>query len=1210
MPQAREDGVPKFMGSSGEGSHRAWQLDFRAAAVRKHTGGAGIVLLSATPAKNSPLEFYNVLQFIDPSIFTRSGIHDPEQFIDRFLRIERRDVLDASFNVVQKSAVVGFKNMDDLRTIIYQLGEFKTAEDAQLKLPQPVPRIVHVTMDDEQEAKYTEFVAEIEDMLENPTPGGSSGNRILGLLARLSLVALHAQLDEGYTYKTALNGGTSQRAVPEEQEALWASKGWHTRSSADEDGYIIVEKTLPRPSYTSPKFVECARRVAASASCGHIIFCEPTATHQWIREILVEHGIPRERIAILNADATAPADRIRIAREFNGLASEPPAPGTCAKPADTSIAPLYDVVICNSVAYEGVDMQVRTCVIHHIDMTWTSADLEQRNGRAVRQGNTLGTVNIFYYFADRSMDGYRFDLVNGKATWLADLLKSQVRDTNNPAAQQQLSPEDILLMISRDKEKTQRLLDEKKAAKAAEARAQIAKEAARLLRQANGRFRDARASTTPERAARLREEGEERLAELSKISPEAWPWAPWMYAVRDTEFIVPEDGAPPLYEGLRVARPRPGAAGQLDYLEFGRIVMTSSGPRIGLRAGASPGREVVAGPGPLRLEPEHFPREGGPVWPSEDDEATALAIEQKLASTLRYGRGSLEELGWRGASDAWIDRYWPRFHEHIRRGLSQSSAIEAMPVVVDGNLTLETHADRGDLLAPSTTGWQRFLELAPQSGLAFTALKQAGEDWWERKIPQDLLGRGRPDTAADVEPPSPTEPATEVQVATPPMAEPKFEQAPTEAVTVEPASIELPGAASPEETWEDALVAEFAAQDPRDPQIRLERRLGSGARVFVATRTWRGADQNIGNIVVDDALDVEELAVLPEFQATLERRLEAALEVIRDKFLVENNDEETETGEGYETARKKALKDPPAPVLLDRLSQQLAARREEAALAELRAQARTDLTAASRIVLALAEPVGPSPTDTVEWFAEQRLYKSAALLSGFILTPVVPVAQFAADLSAALDAEMHARPARIVAGGVLKMWRTAIRHDGDKLYILEATGSGIRRHDVVLREDAGDSKFAHINARQAPKGPLRDGQGRVYTDGPVSDGNIAKVWERFDAIVRALAALPVQLADMRQLLLAAAALVDTPRCQGTAKYNALRALEAARTHYEDAKAQLQRGRDARAVDRLRQALLSVVQVAHSSAESCAAGQGALVSDEFVTPHRPGNKDRN
>jgi hypothetical protein len=120
------------------------------------------------------------------------------------------------------------------------------------------------------------------------------------------------------------------------------------------------------------------------------------------------------------------------------------------------------VLIGNSVINEGIDLQVRTCMLHHIDMPWTSADLEQRNGRGVRQGNTLGTVNIFYYFADRSMDGYRFDLVNGKATWLADLLKSQVRDTNNPAAQQQLTPEDILLMISRDKEKTQRMLDDKR----------------------------------------------------------------------------------------------------------------------------------------------------------------------------------------------------------------------------------------------------------------------------------------------------------------------------------------------------------------------------------------------------------------------------------------------------------------------------------------------------------------------------------------------------------------------------------------------------------------------------------------------------------------------------------------------------------------------------------------------------------------------------
>ncbi len=756
MPQAREDGVPKFMGSSGEGSHRAWQLDFRAAAVRRRTGGSGIVLLSATPAKNSPLEFYNILQFIDPTLFTRSGIHDPEQFIDRFLRIERRDVLDASFNVTEKSAVVGFKNLPDLRALIDEPSEFRTAKDVGLKLPRPIMKIVPVQMDDEQEDKYSAFVAEIEDMLEHPDPKGRSGNRILGLLARLSLVALHAQLDEGYTYKTALTGGTSQRVVPEAQTDLWAQRGWSPRSAADEDGNIIVEKTLQRPGrVTSPKFIECARRIAASAHCGHVIFCEPTATHQWIRETLVEHGIPRERIAILNAETAAPADRIRIAREFNGLASEPPEPGTCARPGDASVPPLYDVLIVNSVANEGIDLQVRTCMLHHIDLPWTAADFDQRNGRGVRQGNTLGTININLYFAERSMDGYRFDLINGKATWLADLLRSEVRETNNPAAQQALTPEDILLMISRDKEKTQRMLDEKKRRKIAETRALIAKEAARLLRQANGRFRDARASTSPERAAKLREEGEERLEELAKVDPEAWPWRAWMYAVRDTELLVPDDGSAFVYEGLRVARPRPGAAGQYEHLEFGRVLATPNGERIGLRAAGSPTWELVQ---TLTLAPEHFPHEGGPAWPADDDATTAAAIEAKIASTFRYGRGDLETLGWVGAGDTWIDRHWPRVRTALSAGLAQSNRPTPLPVVVDGKLTLLMAADLvGELLPPSSTGWQRYLDLAPTSGLKFTALKETGEDWWARKVPQNLLSASEAPLPAHVDSSAPSE---------------------------------------------------------------------------------------------------------------------------------------------------------------------------------------------------------------------------------------------------------------------------------------------------------------------------------------------------------------------------------------------------------------------------------------------------------------------
>jgi hypothetical protein len=735
-PQAREDGVPKFMGGGGEGSDRAWQLDFRAAAVRRTTGGAGIVLLTATPAKNSPLEFYNLIQFIDPAAFTRAGIRDPEQFIDRFIKIEYVEVLDATFEVSKKSAVTGFMALDDLQTIILTYGEFRTAAEVGLKLPRPVVETITITMDDEQEAKYDEYVGQIEDILENPNPEGGQSYAILGLLARLSSVALHAALERGYTYKTALEGGLVKKRV------------WQDGEQVD------VTIRLGRPSYESPKLTECAKRVTASPNCGHIIFCEPTAVHQWMREVLVTHGIPRERIAILNAEETAPADRIRIAREFNGLSSDPPPPGTCARPQDTTTTPKYDVVIANSVAYEGIDLQVRTCTIHHLDLPWTPADLEQRNGRAVRQGNTLGTVQIFYYFADGSTDGYRFSLINGKAGWLGQLLKSQVRDTNNPAAQQQLTPEDILLMISRNKEKTRALLEEKKKRQAEEARARIAKEAARLLRQAAGRFRDARQSADAEKAARLRDEGEQRLADLEQVSADAWPWAPWMYAVRGMDMIVPENGGAPVYEGLRVARPRAGAPDQLDYLEFGQIVSTEEGDKIGLRAAGSPSWQLVTYTGTLGGIPilvGELPRDGGQMWPDDDDTRTGAALEKKIEEVGRYGK--FEQLGWRGASDAWLEKWWPRFEGKIAEGLAASYHREKVPVTDAEGLAIAEGSDiRGATIVPPTlAGWQRFLELAPRSGESYTTLKDIGLDWWGRKIPPNLLSSAKDKDAATEE---------------------------------------------------------------------------------------------------------------------------------------------------------------------------------------------------------------------------------------------------------------------------------------------------------------------------------------------------------------------------------------------------------------------------------------------------------------------------
>jgi hypothetical protein len=697
LPEDREGGVPRFMGNPGDGSKRAWQLDFRCAAVRKRTGGTGVVLLSATPAKNSPLEFYNLIQYVDPDAWRRMGIRDPEQFIDRYLRIEIRPVVTPSMEVEERGAVVGFQNLHELRDTILRFGEFKTAEDVGLKLPDPKVEMVEVDMDAAQDAKYDRYVREIEAALKSDDPSDKS--KILGLLARMALVAIHSQLDAGYSWKNA-----DQVSDP-----------------------------------SSPKFEALAERVLANRTCGHIVFVDNVAAHRWVKMVLVNAGIAADRIGVLNAEvAPNAADRQRIAKEFNGDAEE-------------GIAPKFDVVIANQIAYEGIDLQTRTCAIHHLDLPWEPATLQQRNGRGVRQGNTLSAIAIYYYFARRSQDGLRFNLIQGKRGWMTQLIKSQDRDTNNPGAQMDMGPEEILLLISRNPEQTRARLEAVRAQREAEAKKKIAAEASKLLRAINARFRNAERTKDGIEAARLRGEAEERLKHLSRVNVDAWPWATASVVVRQRPVLVPEGGGP-LFEGLRVGVPSAWNASKVDYIEFGKV--TRDG-QIAFRSAGEAAWKLLKSDSAqfATLKPEHY----GATFPADEEPSTIRAVTQAASDRLRYS-GDWPGLGWHHAPDAWVERTWPQVADTVLGALAKVSYYnqqsQKVPVVAPSGLrVVNAGAASGtagvDVLPPTEGGWQAFLAQAAGSGLKFGELAEAGRWWWGRSIPRNLLS-GEADAGDDV----------------------------------------------------------------------------------------------------------------------------------------------------------------------------------------------------------------------------------------------------------------------------------------------------------------------------------------------------------------------------------------------------------------------------------------------------------------------------
>jgi hypothetical protein len=324
------------------------------------------------------------------------------------------------------------------------------------------------------------------------------------------------------------------------------------------------------------------------------------------------------------------------------------------------------------------------------------------------------------------------------SVWLCELLRSQARDTNNPGAQMDLGPEDILLLISRDPEKTARRLSKVKARREAEARKKVAEDASRLLRSANARFRKAERSGDVAEAARLRLEGEERLKDLAAVDPAAWPWARWMYAVRDRDVLVPDGGQAPVYQGLRVGAPSPWNPEKLQLLVFGRV----RGTEIGLREAGTANwslqkLEQVAN---LFLAPEHL----DPPWPADEEEASLRAAEVRVEHALRYG-GNWTALSWTLADDAWLARAWAKLGRLVvtRMAAATSWYAEQQRVPVVGTLGLRVarggQIRDGEVLPPTLAGWARFLELAPGSGVRFTELDEAGVYWFDRRIPRDLL---------------------------------------------------------------------------------------------------------------------------------------------------------------------------------------------------------------------------------------------------------------------------------------------------------------------------------------------------------------------------------------------------------------------------------------------------------------------------------------
>lgn len=209
----------------------------------------------------------------------------------------------------------------------------------------------------------------------------------------------------------------------------------HIFSIMSKMGKAAMDLALIDPAYTgaSPKIDEVSKIAAEHAKeGGQIIFCEAIQSHDRIKAALVKAGAKPEEVAIFNAE-TAPTSehRQRIQDDFN--------------------SGKLKHVIGNKTMEEGVNLQKYTADIHMMDTPWDPATMQQRIGRGLRQGNTLGNIRIHSYHAKGTFDGYRYQTVMAKKDWQS-LLWAGGNRIENLATPNVPSREEMLIMLSTDPE--------------------------------------------------------------------------------------------------------------------------------------------------------------------------------------------------------------------------------------------------------------------------------------------------------------------------------------------------------------------------------------------------------------------------------------------------------------------------------------------------------------------------------------------------------------------------------------------------------------------------------------------------------------------------------------------------------------------------------------------------------------------------------------
>ena len=373
------DTTTSLPGISSSASDRAWDLYMKSKYLNSMHGGKekGLDFFTGTPISNTIAELYTMNRFLRPSLLKDMGINNFNDWVGAFGEVVTElEMLPEGGGYHLKSRLTKFKNVPELITAFRMFADIKTREDLQL----PVPH-------------YTEIAA---------------------VAPQTKWQSLY--MDDLTIRATAVRGGS----VDPRTDNILKIINDGRRSAMD---MRLVESTLPFEADTKLDLaVENLLTVyneTHDVLGAQLVFCDLSApkkegiydVYNDVKERLLAGGIPLEEIAFIH-DAKNDIEKFAL---FNRVKS----------------GAVRFLIGSTAKMGIGTNVQDRLAAIHEVDAPWKPADIEQRLGRIVRQGNSFKSVKIFRYTTEDSFDLFIWETNKRKAQFIAQIMRDPKQADRN-----------------------------------------------------------------------------------------------------------------------------------------------------------------------------------------------------------------------------------------------------------------------------------------------------------------------------------------------------------------------------------------------------------------------------------------------------------------------------------------------------------------------------------------------------------------------------------------------------------------------------------------------------------------------------------------------------------------------------------------------------------------------------------------------------------